>query len=219
MRSVFTFSDLADSSYYFGPIFEAIFYANWKYYNTLPNDSRLHNGRNIRDYLSLGFEDLDYIYLQINDYNRCFIKLLKQAEIRTAFALVRLQLDNLTHIYAETLYPFDIFDKVFRKGKQLGKIKKSCENIIPRILREQIDEIFNTSVSKLYKDYNDFVHPSKAQVNLAMKYQIRNDEVVANKEQVKQYSRDMVMVNQTIGKVLLAHLDNINEKIKSQSSE
>ena len=45
-------------------------------------------------------------------------------------------------------------------------------------------------------------------------YSNKEDKYVASKQDVRMYAKDMVYVNQIIGNVLLAHLEDFKSKIK-----
>ena len=219
MKKRFTYKDLEDSSTYYYPIFGAIFYANCKLYKTSeqkpPQDT--DNPRSsIQNYLNLGLDDFYNISDTINIYNRCFIELLSKADALIAFPLIRLQLENLTAIYAETRHPFQILHKLFDLGRNLGEIKIKGSYIVPSNLRKEIDAKYGTTIGELYKKYSGFIHPSKSQkeVDMGSYYSNKEDKYVASKKDVRMYAKDMVYVNQIIGNVLLAHLEDIKNKIK-----
>ena len=219
MRKRFTYKDLEDSSGYFLPIFEAVFYANCKLYKTseLKTPLNIDNPRcTIQNYLSCGLDDFYNLFETINIYNRCFLDLLMRTEALVALPLIRLQLDNLTAIFAETLHPFQTLFKVYEEGKDLGKIKVDGKYIVPSELRKELDARFGTTISELYKKYSGFIHPSKSQkeVNMGGYYSNKKFMYVASKKDVRMYAKDMVYVNQIISNVLLAHSEDIKAKCK-----
>ena len=220
MKKRFTYKDLADSRTYYYPIFEAIFYANWKFYKgndfasgKLVVDENSNTYRILKT-LSLGLDDLGNICDTLIIYNRCFIDLLGKAEALVALPLIRLQLENLTAIYAETLHPFQILHKLYDGGKNLGKVKVNGNYIVPSNLREEMDSRYGTTIGELYKKYSGFIHPSKSQkeVNMSSYYNYKDNMYVASKKDVRMYAKDMVYVNQIIGNVLLEHLEDIKAK-------
>jgi len=218
MKKRFTYKDLADSSNYYYPIFEAIFYANWKYYKGTEFESgklevdESSNTYRILHNLSLGIDDFYNICDALNVYNRCFIELLSKADSLVALPLIRIQLDTLTAVYAETLHPFKVLYKIYECGKNLDKAIKET----PSEIRKMIDDKFGTNVTELYKKYSGFIHPSKtlkeAEVNSY--YSHKENCFVASKKDVRMYAKDMVYVNQIIGNVLLAHLEDIKSQTK-----
>ena len=219
MKKRFTYKDLADSSNYYYPIFEAIFYANCKYYKTSEQNTPLNteNPRcTIQNLLNSGDDDLFNIFDTLNIYNRCFIDLLNKAEALVALPLIRLQLENLTAIYAETLHPFQILHRLYDGGKNLGKVIIDGSYIVPSEIRKELDAKYGSTIGELYKKYSGFIHPSKSQkdVELGSYYSYKKDMYVASKKDVRVYAKDMVYVNQIIGNVLLAHLEDIKSKIK-----
>ena len=214
MKKRFTYKDLEDSSNYYYPIFEAIFYANCELYRTTEQEPPLNidNPRcSIQNLLNCGLDDLCNISGTLNVYNKCFIELLSKAEALVALPLIRLQLENLTAIYAETLYPFQILHKVYDNGKDLGQIKINGKYIVPSDLRKELDAKYGSTIGELYKKYSGFIHPSKSQNNIEMGsyYSYKKDMYVASKKDVRMYAKDMVYVNQIISNVLLAHLEDI----------
>lgn len=219
MKKRFTYKDLEDSSTYYYPIFGAIFSANCKLYKTSEQKPPLDTDNprsSIKNYLNLGEDDFYNISDTINIYNRCFIELLSNADALVAFPLIRLQLENLTAIFAETLYPFQIIHKLFDLGRNLGEVKIKSSYIVPSNLRREIDANYGTTIGDLYKDYSGFINPSKSQmeVDINSYYSYKEDSYVASKKDVKKYAKDMVYVNQIIGNVLLVHLEDIKSKIK-----
>ena len=222
MRKKFYLKDLADSGYYFHPIFEAIYYANVKLYKCSEQKPPLNTKDprcSIQNWLNCGFDDFIEVESSLLAYNRCFAKLLKMGEIKVTYPLIRLQVENLAVIYAETLHPFKVLYTIFHSSDTLGNDPINGNKFNKGDLLKEIDAKFGTNTYEIYKKYSKFVHPSKEQGYLAMNWRIYDGEVTVNKKDLRHYSSDMITVNQTIGKVLLAHLDNINEKIKSQSSE
>lgn len=219
MKKRFTYKNLEDSSTYYYPIFEAIFYANCKLYKTSEQNTPLNTDNprcTIQNYLNCGFDDLYNICNTLNIYNRCFIELLSKADALVALPLIRLQLENLTAIYAETLYPFQILHKLFDNGRVLGQIRISGKYIVPSDLRKELDTRYGTTIGELYNKYSGFIHPSKSQkdIQLGNYYSYKKDMYVASKKDVLMYAKDMVYVNQIIGNVLLAHLEDIKSQIK-----
>ena len=131
-----------------------------------------------------------------------------------------MQLDNLTAIYAETLYPFEILYRLYDNGMDLGQIRKNGKYLVPSELRKELDERFGTTIYDMYKKYSGYIHPSKHQkeVEMGYYYSYKKDCYVAPKKEVKMYAKDMVYVNQIITNVLLAHLDDIKAKIRQQTN-
>lgn len=217
MRKKFYTKDLPESGYYFHPIFEAIFYANVKLYKCSEQKPPLNtkNPRcSIQNWLNCGFDDFIEIESSLFAYNRCFAKLLKMGEIKVAFPLIRLQVENLAVIYAETLHPFKVLYTIFHSSKTLGNDTIIGIKFNKGDLLKEIDAKFDTNTYEIYKKYSNFVHPSKEQGNVAMNWRMYDGEITVNRKELRQYSKDMVVINQTIGNILLEHLDNINSKIQ-----
>lgn len=217
MRKKFYLKDLAESGYYYHPMFEAIYCANWHYYNNCQEHPNKVDNENIRcsiwNYLALGLDDFIDIESTLLAYNRCFAKLLKMGEIKVAYPLIRLQVENLAAIYAETLHPFKVLYTIFNTNKTLGNDVIAGVKFNKGDLLKEVDEKFNTRTYQIYKKYCNYIHPSKEQRNIAINWRIYDGDVTVNKKDLRLYSTDMITVNQTIGNVLLAHLENINSKI------
>lgn len=213
MRKNFIYKDLVNSENFYSPIFEAIFNNNWKYYNN--NAPAKSSTKRIQDTLNAGLDNFYYINRILYKYNQCFFKLLTEGEVLVAFPLVRIQIENLCAIYAEVKYPFEILYRIFEKGNRLEDIKRNNIYIKPSEIRKEIDEIFGTNIVELYKKYSGFIHPSIAQTKVKIKtYYKESEGNKAIKKYIKLYEQDMVLVNQTITKVLLTYLENIKLKNK-----
>lgn len=77
--------------------------------------------------IQLGLGDFVEIETSINVLNRGFIKLLEAAEPLAAMPLIRLQLENLTFLKAELMYPFRELYRVFNEGKQKSDILETLQ--------------------------------------------------------------------------------------------
>lgn len=198
-RSEFNYPHLEDSSVIYNPLFEAMYNANYKYYTQ-------HAKEESRALATLqdGLDNFYYIAGIINQYNKCFYKLLLGGDVIVAFSMVRIQLDNLCAIYADTKYPFEILYRVFEKGKRIEDIKRDGELIKPSALRKEIDDKFGTNIAELYSKYSGFIHPSISQTEVDIKTYYSNtfNDKRAIKKYVELYVQDMVKVNNAIMLVL-----------------
>ena len=145
-------------------------------------------------------------------YNRSFLRLLAAADTYTAFAVVRLQLDNLIYLYANFKYPEKRVLKAVFSGRDLNQIKVGGNALKHPELRKQLDEEYSTTIKKyfgdttideLFRKYCGYIHPSKLQAD------IPNDFYVDNKgntlylvSQQRKYAKDMIAINNLIGKLL-----------------
>lgn len=220
MRTKFYRKDLAASYEYYVPIFKALFYANWEYYDKCTEHPQKPNPDDIRcsiwNYLNFGLDDFAILEPIIVSVNRSFDLLLNHSEVNAAFSLVRLQIENLTVLYAETEHPFFVIHKLFEGGnaiKRIKDIKIRGKYLSPTEIRETIDARFGTDIVGLYDKFNGYVHPSRSQVKFSHLNYIYESPITQKEK--KEYTNDMVLINQTIGNVLLAHLDNINSKINN----
>ena len=179
----FCLKHLKDSESFYMPILMNLFYAEYNYYK---------DGR-IKDLLEYGTDDFYHIFKAINSFNKCFITILEEAEPLAAFPFIRMQVDNLVCLYAETLYPTIILYSIYNKGRTLNQIKVKGKALVHSELRKELDPI----VSEIYAKYSGFVHPSKQQIDADKKIL---------KKYIKDFASDMVQINNVITKVLINHI-------------
>lgn len=174
------------------------------------------------DFLCANWDDFAYAFNSVNRINRVFAKLLDDGEIMVAHILIRVQLDNLTYIYAEMCYPFKVLYKVFEKKRKLNQIKIDGVVLNPLELRKQIDEQFDTNVSELYKQYSGLVHPSKQQIDTAHRvrkfHSWKRDKLTVSKAVQKNYAKDMVQINNLLIKMLREYTSSIKKRINEISN-
>ena len=206
----FSYRYLEDSSVIYNPIFEVIYDLNYKYYTL-----KAKKGSRALTTLQKGLDDFYYISGIINQYNKCFWKLITAGDVIVAFAMVRIQLDNLCAIYAETKYPFEILHRVFEEGKRIEDIKRDGVLIKPAALRKEIDDKFGTNIAELYSKYSGFIHPSIAQTKVRIKtyYSAEDDDIRVVKKYLKLYEQDMIAINRTIIQILREYYDCTNDKL------
>lgn len=94
--------------------------------------------------------------------NRCFIKSLPLKEPLLNKVLLRLQIQNLIFLYAETKYPLKVVNPIFQKGKafnQLGlpSLSSFIEELEPEFKR----------LKALWNECCGYVHPSDSSLQLA----------------------------------------------------
>ena len=179
----FCLKHLKDSEAFYMPILIKLFYAEYNYYK---------DGR-IKDLLEYGTDDFYHIFKAINSFNKCFITILEEAEPLAAFPFIRMQVDNLVYLYAETLYPTTILHSIYDKGKTLNQIKVKGRALVHSELRKELHPI----VSDIYAKYSGFVHPSKQQIDADKKIL---------KKYIKDFAADMVQINNVITSVLINHI-------------
>lgn len=185
LKARFTFNDLKNSSRYYFPIMDRL-------------DNRTERGN-----------DFSVIFDTIMIYNRAFIKLLADAESYAAYALVRLQLDNITYLYAEYKHPFKVLNTIFNKGRTLNLITIDGSQLNPSEIRKMIDEEYSTSICELYKKYSGYIHPSKLQADLPTDFYVNEEgKCLYTITQQRKYSVDMIDINNLIGKVALSIYKN-----------
>ena len=192
MRTRFTLKHLKDSKEFYSAIELNLFYAQYYYYKNTDNER-------IKGLLEYGTDDFYHIFKSINAFNKCFITILEEAEPLAAFPFIRMQVDNLVHLYAETLYPTRILYSIYEKGYVLNQIKIKGQALVQSELRKEL------GVSDIYKKYSGFIHPSKEQIEADKKIL---------KKYIKDFAKDMVDVNQVILQVLLNHTMYFKKSVK-----
>ena len=235
-RTRFKFEDLLDSGKFYLSFIENLFCAQIHYLETKNgwnSDTYYKSGLSeeeieakddeFRAYCTLekGLDDYGNLWDSVRCLNRAFVKLLDDAEILVAYPLIRLQLDNLTYIFAEMLYPCKVLHKIFKKGRTLNQIKIDGVPLNPTEIRKQIDERFNTNISKLYKKYSCFVHPSNQQKEYVYIYKYHNwekDKDTIGKKRQKEYAKDMVKINNILTEMLKAQISSLKEKTNEISN-
>jgi hypothetical protein len=94
--------------------------------------------------------------------NRCFIKSLPLKESLLNKALLRLQIQNLIFLYAETKYPLKVVNPIFRKGKAFNQLGlPSLSSFITELESEY------KGLKDLWNECCSFVHPSDNSLKLA----------------------------------------------------
>ena len=199
MRTEFRYSDLEDSKSYYDQFFDAIEIASIPYLSGT-------NHQNIGNYYA---DALSYFYpfSIIATYNRVCLKLFVEGEMLVGIQIIRMALDILAVIYAEYKKPFNILYPIYWEGKDISKVIKDRSK-----LRKNLDEEFGTKICALYNTYSTFVHPNINQHTLGI-----DPTRPLNFEHT--YTDDLIYINQTIGNVLLTHLENINSKIKENEPD
>lgn len=171
----------------------------------------------LRYELELGFDDLCPIIESVIEMDRCFSLLLKNLEPLGALALVRIQVDNLKHIYAETKYPGLVLHNIYGKGRELNQIKVGGKAINATELITELDTKYGR-VRDIWKTYCLYVHPSREQtgVGIASYYSYLRCKRVPYQKAIKYFSWDMVYINMLITNVLFSYLDSLVEVLKSK---
>lgn len=211
MRTEFKKNDLYGSAFFYYPILDKITHTYEAY--CLPIQ-----GQTIKVNLPLNQKfAFTTIFDCIGEFNRAFLELLEKGDLLVSFSLLRLQIENLTVLFAETKWPFYILHKIYNGKNQIDQIKKNGEYIKPAELRKEIDKIYNVSISKLYCQYCSFVHPSNEQDKVRFTYNQFGDEIeIVDTEYINNKVNDMITVNQTITEVLLDYLDMMKEELETQ---
>ena len=94
--------------------------------------------------------------------NRCFIKSLPLKESLLNKVLLRLQIQNLIFLYAETKYPLKVVNPIFQKGKAFNQLGlPSLSSFIAELEPEF------KGLKALWNECCGFVHPSDSSLKLA----------------------------------------------------
>lgn len=206
MRLRFTHSDLTDSKPYYDQFFDALLEVSKTYI------IGLNKNKNTLNNLCKGAYCYKFALDFINDYNRVSMKLFGMDETTIAAQLIRIELDLLTAIYADTKWPFQILYKIYYKGKTLDKIKKNGNYLKQGELRKKIDTIYNTNICGLYKTYSNYVHPSQIQ-NVIKHIELPFDCLEYD------YYNDLKAINQTLGNILSDFIEKLNNNINTKKEE
>ena len=165
--------------------------------------------------IQLGLGDFIEIDTSINALNRGFIKLLEAAEPLAAMPLIRLQLENLTFLKAELMYPFRVLYRVFNEGKQLNDIKIKGKPLVASKIREELKDS-QCDYNEIYSNYCGFVHPSSTQsefeVNHYYSYKEGRDKIT--KAEIKRLCEDMIKINRKISAILQSQIFAYNAGLK-----
>ena len=205
-RKRFNLTDLEDGSVYYNTSI-SLFYAQWYYYNDIPST--------ILDRLNMGWNYYDSILENVTALNRCFHKLIKEGEYSAALPLLRLQMDNLCVIYAESVYPEKVLPYILEKGRNLGQIKIDGEYLKASVLLDKLDSQYN-KLKEIWSESCGYVHPSKAREEASKThiYKKETRRYVKDVKKEKKYLLQMVFINQVILEVLNADLNNYLTKLK-----
>lgn len=157
---------------------------------------------------SLGMCDYDPICTAIINYNRAFKKLLDIKEPLVAMPIVRIQMENLVYLYAESCYPNKILYKVYDNATEFNQIRIEGEKLKLSDFIKKLDEKYSGIIS-IWKRYCCYVHPSKEQDKLA--YVNNFDKAV-----IEGSIKDMVLINQAITDTLQAMIDRLTVDIKAR---
>ena len=229
LKGKFTQKWLAASDEYYSPIFSRLYYAQYNFLKKNPpmTDDVLHHlmkGDLVNSdeeieqlldpyqkgwyFLNMGIDYFTLIADSINSTNRSFNLLLEAGELTIAKALIRLQLDNLTYVMAELLYPFRVFYKVYFKGKNLSQIKIAGKNLNPSDIRKEAASEY-ADLGELYSTYSSFIHPSMEQLQYHSLNRRFGTKKVTKKEK-KEVAADMIKVNQVLQNLLQVQIFRYN---------
>jgi len=209
-RKRFNLSDLEDGSVYYNTSI-SLFYAQCYYYTD--TDSPMFQK------LNMGWNYYDSILDNVKALNRCFQKLIKESEYSAALPLLRLQMDNLCVIYAESIYPEKVLPYILEKGRNLGQIKINGEYLKASVLLDKLDSQYN-KLKEIWSESCGYVHPSKAREE-ASKTHIYKKEIrryVKDVAKEKKYLLQMVFINQVILDILNSELNSYIFKLKEKGT-
>lgn len=157
---------------------------------------------------SLGFCDYDPIITAIINYNRAFKKLLDIKEPLVAMPIVRIQMENLVYLYAESLYPNKILYKVYDNSKEFNQIKINGEKLQTSTFIQTLNDKYD-GIRDIWKRYCCYVHPSSEQEKLS--FANSDDKAV-----VASSIKDMQLINQAITDTLESMINRLIVDIKAR---
>lgn len=209
-RKRFNLTDLEDGSVYYNSSI-SLFYAQWYYYNDVPST--------ILDRLNMGWNYYDSILENVTALNRCFHKLIKEGEYSAALPLLRLQMDNLCVIYAESVYPEKVLPYILEKGRNLGQIKIDGEYLKAGVLLDKLDVNYN-KLKVIWSEACGYVHPSKAREEASKThiYKPEKHRYIKDVKKEKKYLLQMVFINQVILDILNSELNSYIFKLKEKGT-
>jgi hypothetical protein len=155
---------------------------------------------------------------QKRNYNRCFVKLIDSGEATGAVSFVRLQMDNLIVLYAESISIGNVLHKIFDNKRELNQITINGEKYNNSGLIKKLDEKYK-GIHEMWKNSNLYIHPSYKTNSLEAfcvdSYYSKKlgKEVMPHREKKRLY-KDMVFVNKVIVDVLYTILDKYIALIK-----
>ena len=140
-----------------------------------------------------GYDYFTPLTKSIVDINRCFIRLFNIGEPKTALPLLRMQVDNLLYIYAETLYPNKVLRYIFVNDYSFDQIKVDGNKLSRKDLFDRLDaEYKDNGIRDIYGKYCAYIHPSKAQseFSIAQYYKRETEEYLPTKKSIIPYERE-----------------------------
>lgn len=208
-------SDMEHSEDFYQAIGIRIFYAEYYALEETPDEDRTR----LWEKVNLGIDDFTPMIENVVTINRSFHKLLKSLEPLAALALVRIQIDNLKHIFAEVKYPAKILYRIYENGRDLNQIKIDGKAINSSELIQELDEEFGR-IKDIWKTYCQYVHPSKKQTEVKIKsyFSYLRWKEVPTKQAIKYFSWDMVYINMVITTILCKRYDELIEIVKAKGN-
>lgn len=160
---------------------------------------------------------INFLESVINDYNRCFYKLIKDKELFTAYPLIRLQADNLRYIVAEYYYPDKILPNIYGRGRELNQIEIDGKQLKQSDINNLVEGLF-TGYKKIWKKYSHYVHPSIH--HAYYKCISENYKPVEPEDNTPSLAeRDMVFINQCIVDTMLMIMDRCKSKLDKEQKK
>lgn len=167
---------------------------------------------------SKGNDDFWAFLDTIQCYNRCFVKLVEDDEPTGAMPFIRLQLDNLVLLYAESKSLGKVLYKVFDNKRKTDQVKVNGTQISSSELIRELDKK-HTGLKNIWDESNRYIHPSYKQNSLEAYcvdsyYNKKLGKEVMPQREKKRLYKDMVLVNKVIVDVLCTILDSYIALIK-----
>ena len=162
--------------------------------------------------LSKGNDDYWLFLDTIQCYNRCFVKLIDSGEATGAVSFVRLQMDNLIVLYAESISIGNVLHKIFDNKRELNQITINGEKYNNSGLIKKLDEKYK-GIHEMWKNSNLYIHPSYKTNSLEALcldsyYSKKLGREVIPQRVKKELYKEMVFINQIIVDLLHTILDS-----------
>jgi len=165
-----------------------------------------------------GFDYFTPLIESVIDTNRCFVRLFEMGEPKTALPLLRMQVDNLLYIYAETLYPNKVLRYIFVNDYSLDKVEVDGKCLKRKDLFARLDADYaNNGIKNIYDKYCGYIHPSKAQseFSIARYYKPETEEYLPTKKSIIPYERELHLIDNTIKNILKSFIASLEQMIRN----
>lgn len=158
-----------------------------------------------------------YVMNNVIVVNRCFFSTIALNEPLISKSLLRLQLQNLVYLYAETKHPLKVIVPVYSKGKDFNKL--GIQNFSDYL--KELESGYKGELYNLWVDCCKYVHPSAINYTLSnTEYSLGALSTVDPKKQkpeilkqIKKFQKDKADLNSSICFLDRIEMVNINRLI------